>query len=305
MSMTFTQPGYPLASVPNPSDARRYELIWRQQTLVVKKVRQSNLHLGSLQNAQRLADCLQRSPIERVKLDPTLDEATLILWAEACQQAHKTAFLRLPGAAKLPAKRAKLSWQLKCWFDRVAAAILLVLASPILMVISLLILASSSGPVFFHQWRVGKRGQLFKIMKFRTMIVGAENLHHQVMQHQAGRLHKLENDPRLTQLGEWLRRSSLDELPQLVNVLRGEMSLVGPRPWALYDALRVNPLLRQRLNALPGMTGMWQINMRSHQRDLDAVNRCDLDYLSNWSPIQDLKILLLTIPKVLSRFGAY
>jgi lipopolysaccharide/colanic/teichoic acid biosynthesis glycosyltransferase len=287
------------------AELQQYELIWRQQTLIVKRVDHGNLHLVSLQNPDRIVACLQRSPIERVKLDPNFNEATLTLWANAGQQAGKTVFLRLPGAAKLPSRQASLSWRLKCWVDRMAASLLLLLLSPLLMAIALLIMVSDPGPVLFQQWRVGKRGQLFQILKFRTMVVDAAAQHHQVMQHQVNSLHKLENDPRLTPLGGWLRRYSLDELPQLINVLRGEMSLVGPRPWALYDAIRVNPQLRQRLNALPGMTGLWQVMMRSHLRDLDAVNRCDLDYLSNWSALQDFKILLLTIPKVLSRFGAY
>jgi lipopolysaccharide/colanic/teichoic acid biosynthesis glycosyltransferase len=136
------------------------------------------------------------------------------------------------------------------------------------------------------------------------MVTGAELYHHQVMGHQAG-LHKCENDPRVTPIGRWMRKYSLDELPQLFNVLRGEMSLVGPRPWALYDAVRLSPAVRQRLNALPGITGIWQVTGRSHLRDLDAVNRVDLRYMGNWSLRQDFKILLLTVPKVLSGFGAF
>jgi len=129
-------------------------------------------------------------------------------------------------------------------------------------------------------------------------------MHHQVMTDQDG-LHKLENDPRVTSVGRWLRRHSLDELPQLINVLRGEMSLVGPRPWALYDVVRISPDLQQRLNALPGMTGAWQVQARSTQLDISVVNRSDLQYLESWSLRRDFKFLLLTIPKVLSGFGAY
>lgn len=302
--MISIEPTQRLLPVQPTLETLRCGLAWRQNMLVVSKVRQPSQHLGSLQNSQRLAACLQRSPITFVKLDPALGEPSLMLWANACQQAGKTAFLRLPGTSELPHKRAKLTWRLKCLFDRVASALLLLLLSPILAGLALLIVSTSPGPIFFRQWRVGKRGKLFQILKFRTMIEGAERLHHQVMQNQPG-LHKLEHDPRLTPVGYWLRKYSLDELPQLFNVLRGDMSLVGPRPWAIYDAVRVHPTMQHRLNALPGMTGMWQVEMRSHLRDIDAVNRCDLDYLRNWSPLQDLKILLLTIPKVLSGFGAY
>jgi len=302
--MISTEPNFRLLPVQPNSETLLCVLAWRQKALVVKKASQLNHHLGALQNPQRMAECLQRSPITFVKLDPALGEPTLILWAEACKQAGKTAFLRLPGTSDLPHKRAQLTWRLKCLFDRVAAALLLLFLSPLLAGLALLLISLSPGPVFFRQWRVGKRGKLFQILKFRTMIVGAEQLHHQVMQDQPG-LHKLEQDPRLTPIGWWLRKYSLDELPQLFNVLQGDMSLVGPRPWAIYDAVRVKSSTLHRLNALPGMTGMWQVEMRSHLRDIDAVNRCDLDYLRNWSPLQDLKILLLTIPKVLSGFGAY
>lgn len=173
-----------------------------------------------------------------------------------------------------------------------------------MLLVALSIKFNSSGPIFYCQWRVGTRGQLFKIYKFRTMTVDAELKHHEVMKAQEG-LHKVENDPRVTFVGKWLRKYSLDELPQLINVLKGEMSLVGPRPWALYDALRLGKLGQQRLNALPGITGAWQVESRSNQLDLNDVTKCDLEYLYSWSLIQDLKILLLTVPKVISGFGAY
>jgi lipopolysaccharide/colanic/teichoic acid biosynthesis glycosyltransferase len=299
--MTFisSQLAQPKKSTPVLSP---YALRWRQQMLLVTRTDEKNNR--SPDDPNRLVGCLRFSPVELVKLDPTLNEATLMLWANACQSTGKAAFLSLPSAPELPHKRAKLTWMVKCLVDRVTAALLLVLLSPLMLGLAALIWTQSPGPILFRQWRVGKRGKLFQIFKFRTMILGAEHLHHQVMQHQTG-LHKLENDPRLMPVARWLRRYSLDELPQLINVLRGEMSLVGPRPWALYDAVRVSPSMLHRLNALPGMTGLWQVEMRSHLRDIDAVNRCDLDYLQNWSPLQDLKILLLTIPKVLMGFGAY
>ena len=132
------------------------------------------------------------------------------------------------------------------------ASVLLLVLSPVFFVLAWLILISSPGSLFFRQWRVGKGGQLFQIIKFRSMTMDAEKNHHQVMGNQAG-LHKHQDDPRVTNLGRWMRRYSLDELPQLINVLRGEMSLVGPRPWALYDALRLGPSAKKRLKALPGI----------------------------------------------------
>jgi lipopolysaccharide/colanic/teichoic acid biosynthesis glycosyltransferase len=204
----------------------------------------------------------------------------------------------------LPKKQQRFKWWLKRIFDWSAALLLLGLLAPIMLIIAGLIWLQSPGPIFFAQWRVGERGKLFRLLKFRTMVVGAEHLHHQIMSGQSG-LHKCENDPRVTAIGRWLRKFSLDELPQLINVLRGEMSLVGPRPWALFDALRLSPNVRHRLSGLPGITGTWQVLARSNLRDLEAATWIDLGYLSNWSIWQDFKILLMTIPKVLLGFGAY
>lgn len=280
-------------------------LMWRQAKLLIKLSQQVNQpYLSLLENGQWLANCLKHSSVHLVRLDPGLGETRLKHWAGACKQANKVTFLKVPSTRELPKKRSLLSWQMKWLLDRVAAALILLILGPILLWLSLLVWADSPGPIFFKQWRVGERGKLFQIFKFRTMVVNAEQMHHQVMGNQTG-LHKREDDPRVTRLGRWMRKYSLDELPQLFNVLRGEMSLVGPRPWALYDAVRISPEGQQRLNALPGITGAWQVGPRSTQLDLDAVNNCDLEYLQNWSLGRDLKILLLTVPRVLIGFGAF
>ncbi len=281
-----------------------YALTWRQNQLLLTLSPQPTPALPALESEQLLADCLQRSPVHLVKLTPEIGEAELALWADACAKVNKAVYLRVPSTSALPKKQNRLRWWLKRLVDWSAAALLLLLVGPLMLVLSLLILIQSPGPIFFSQWRVGERGKLFRILKFRTMVTGAELFHHQVMGNQSG-LHKREDDPRVTPIGRWMRQYSLDELPQLLNVLRGEMSLVGPRPWALYDAVRLSPAVQHRLNALPGITGIWQVTGRSHLRDLDAVNKVDLRYLDDWSLRQDFKILLLTVPKVLSGFGAF
>jgi lipopolysaccharide/colanic/teichoic acid biosynthesis glycosyltransferase len=290
---------------PSLNRLSRYNLKWRQKQLLVKLNRDLKApYLPPLTEQAWLSECLQRSPVQLVKLPLELSETELKFWADACANGGKSVFLKLPSTAALPKKRNRVKWWIKRLSEWAIAALLLTLLSPLMLLLSWLIVTTSPGPILFHQWRVGERGKLFRIYKFRTMVTGAEQLHHQVMGNQAG-LHKLEDDPRITPLGAWMRRYSLDELPQLINVVRGEMSLVGPRPWALYDALRLSPSVRHRLNALPGITGIWQITRRATLRDLDAVNRIDLGYLGAWSFRQDLKILLLTIPKVLTGFGAY
>lgn len=283
-----------------------YSLLWRQRKLIVSLSPdlQSGFSLPAFSRNDWLTDCLQRSLIRLVKLDLSLGETNLKTWADACHKANKVAYVRLPATSQLPQKQHPINWRLKRIFDWLIAALLLVLLSPVMVWVALLITVFSPGPIFFYQWRVGERGKLFKIIKFRTMDIGAEQLHHQVMGPQEG-LHKLKDDPRITVLGRWIRRYSLDELPQLFNVLRGEMSLVGPRPWALYDVVRISPDLQHRLNALPGITGAWQVEARATMRDLSTVNRGDLRYLHGWSLWKDFRFLLLTIPKVIAGFGAY
>jgi lipopolysaccharide/colanic/teichoic acid biosynthesis glycosyltransferase len=282
-------------------------LRWRQrQLLVLSESRLDPLAASiceKLQNQQYLTECLTRSPVKLVRLDPGLGESLLKHWANAGAQAHKAVFLWLPSTWDLP-QRKKVQWGIKRFLDIGAAVALLLMLSPVMLLIALLVHQSSPGSIFFRQWRVGERGKLFQIMKFRTMVVNAEQLHWQVMGGQKG-LHKCVDDPRVTPIGHWLRTLSLDELPQLLNVLRGEMSLVGPRPWALYDALRIGPDYQHRMNAMPGITGAWQVEARSNLLDLNAVSRKDLEYLHNWSLWGDLKLLLLTVPRVLAGFGAY
>lgn len=290
---------------PSLSPASGFSLRWRQKQLLVKQSRELKTpYLPPLSEPQWLSDCLQRSPVNLIKLPADLSEMEMELWANAAADAGKTVFLQVPSMAALPKKRTRIKWWVKRSIEWLIAAILLLLLSPIMLVLSVLIAQTSPGPILFSQWRVGERGRLFRIFKFRTMVVGAEQLHHKVMGDQVG-LHKLEDDPRITPIGRWMRKYSLDELPQLLNVLRGDMSLVGPRPWALYDAVRLSPDVRHRLNALPGITGIWQITRRATLRDIDAVTRIDLGYLGAWSFREDLRILLLTIPKVISGFGAY
>jgi lipopolysaccharide/colanic/teichoic acid biosynthesis glycosyltransferase len=257
----------------------------------------------SVVGASSLVQAIQEPSVQQLYLDTALPEQALRSLADVGKQLNKPVFLSLPLECALPSQRKPLKWTIKRLLDWFAALLILLVLSPVLCGIALLVILLSPGPIFFKQWRVGEQGKLFQIYKFRTMIVDAEKLHSQVMGDQAG-LHKLENDPRVTSLGRWMRKYSLDELPQLLNVLRGEMSLVGPRPWALYDAVRIKPGGQHRLNALPGVTGAWQVQARSTLLELDAVNACDLEYLSNWSLVQDFRLLFLTLPRVLRGFGA-
>ncbi len=281
------------------------DLKWRRKNLLVKKLSDNAKQcFPALTRKMWIESCLRNSWIKRVCVDKAVGEQGIKLWADACHQASKPVFMRISSNSTLPSSLKSKCWRIKRVLDWSAAAAILTLISPLMVLIILSIKLFTPGPIFYCQWRVGKRGKLFRMYKFRTMVCDAEQKHHELMVNQNG-LHKLENDPRVTVIGKWLRKYSLDELPQLFNVLRGEMSLVGPRPWALYDALRLGNQGEARLNALPGITGAWQVGGRSNQLDLEAVTKWDLDYLASWSLVKDLKILLLTVPKVLSGFGAY
>jgi lipopolysaccharide/colanic/teichoic acid biosynthesis glycosyltransferase len=281
------------------------DLRWRQEKIWVSLADDTtDFVLPALADDAWFRACVTKSKARAVCIDPELGQAAIHAWARACQEAKKPIYLRIPSTLALPQKRPSVAWWAKRLCDFTAALLLLVLLSPLMAVLAGLIYLQDGGPIFFTQWRVGRRGKLFKVIKFRSMTVDAEKLHHLVMGNQTG-LHKLKQDPRVTPLGRHMRKYSLDEFPQLFNVLLGQMSLVGPRPWALYDAVQIAPELRHRLNALPGITGAWQVTARSHNCDLTSVNRMDLDYLQRWTFRADLKFLLLTVPKVLVGFGAY
>ena len=191
-------------------------------------------------------------------------------------------------------------------FDRLAALTLLVLLAPVLLTVALCVRATSAGPVLFRQVRVGRDGREFRIFKFRSMYVSAEarlaELRH--LNEHDGVLFKIRDDPRVTPVGWWLRRFSLDELPQLFNVVSGQMSLVGPRPPLPAEVAAYADDVRRRLAVKPGMTGLWQVSGRSDLSWEDAV-RLDLRYVENWSLSLDLVILLRTMTAVVRSSGAY
>jgi len=201
------------------------------------------------------------------------------------------------------------SWQMlaKLLLDFFGALALLLVTAPLLLFCALLVKLTSPGPVLFKQQRSGLNGQPFTIYKFRTMTTNAEQFKHELaaMNEMTGPVFKLTNDPRVTTAGKWLRKYSLDELPQLFNVLRGEMSLVGPRPLPVDEVKRFNDLAhRRRLSVKPGLTCLWQVSGRNQISDFKEWVRLDLEYIDNWSIWLDLLILLRTIPAVFAATGA-
>jgi exopolysaccharide biosynthesis polyprenyl glycosylphosphotransferase len=192
---------------------------------------------------------------------------------------------------------------LKRSFDMAVATLCLVVMAPLLVFFAVVIKLDSPGPVLFRQTRVGRVGRRFRILKFRTMIEQADQ-HRAELEYlnEAKGLFKIADDPRVTKFGRWLRRLSLDEMPQLLNVLKGDMSIVGPRPLAIEDDERVVGWHRRRLDITPGITGHWQV-LGSSRIPLDEMVAIDYLYVANWSLWTDLKYLLRTVPHVLGRRG--
>jgi exopolysaccharide biosynthesis polyprenyl glycosylphosphotransferase len=191
-------------------------------------------------------------------------------------------------------------------FDRVGAAVALMFLLPVFIGVALAIKFTSPGPVFFRQARVGRRGRTFQVMKFRSMVKDAEARRDELLadNEHDGVLFKIRDDPRVTRVGRWLRRFSIDELPQLINVVRGDMSLVGPRPPLPNEVEQYGDDVIRRLLVKPGMTGLWQVSGRADLRWEESV-ALDLYYVENWSPSFDLAILWKTVNTVLLGRGAY
>jgi exopolysaccharide biosynthesis polyprenyl glycosylphosphotransferase len=199
-----------------------------------------------------------------------------------------------------------VAWALKRSFDVVVAGLLALLLLPLWLVVALAIVLDSRGPILYVDRRVGVGEREFGMLKFRTMAVdaAAQQAELERANEASGALFKIRDDPRVTRVGRVLRRLSIDELPQIANVLRGEMSLVGPRPLPLRDHALLEEWHKARYNVLPGMTGLWQISGRSGL-EFDDLVRLDFTYIENWSVWSDVSIIVRTIPAVITGRGAY
>jgi len=211
---------------------------------------------------------------------------------------------------------AGLQGLIKRSLDLLLSGSALLILSPALAVISLLVRKSSPGPIFFVQERIGKNGVPFDFYKFRTMVHNSDDAIHRQFaamfihggaeseKKDSGKVFKMTNDPRVTAIGRWLRKTSLDELPQLWNILMGEMTLVGPRPPIAYELDHYQPWHHERLRVTPGLTGLWQVSGRSNV-PFEEMVRLDLHYINSWSVGEDVRIMLKTIPVVLRGSGGY
>jgi exopolysaccharide biosynthesis polyprenyl glycosylphosphotransferase len=237
-----------------------------------------------------------------------LDYGSSIAEAIPHRLVHRPPRIQLVRAEPTQARCNAAGEIVKRALDVVAATILAAVLLPLMLVIAALIKLDSPGPVLFRQVRAGRSGRPFRMCKFRTMTANADAAKQALRHLNASgdpRLFKIPNDPRITRIGSLLRRASLDELPQLWNIIRGDMSLVGPRPFFVEDLATYETHHFRRLEVRPGLTGLWQVNGRSAVTDFEEVVRLDTQYVDNRSIWLDTLILLRTLPAVLRRSGAY
>lgn len=219
-------------------------------------------------------------------------------------RAHSKTFAGFPSIEFSSVPNNRLSIHLKKLMDKTGALVGLIMSAPLLALVSLLIKLDSPGPVLFKQMRTGINGHSFELWKFRTMTVNAEERKRELenLNEMSGPVFKIAKDPRVTKLGRFLRKYSIDELPQLFNVLRGEMSLVGPRPPLPSEVAKFDPWHYRKLSVKPGLTCLWQTNGRNNI-DFEEWMKLDLKYIDNWSLWEDAKIIARTIPTVLKGSG--
>jgi exopolysaccharide biosynthesis polyprenyl glycosylphosphotransferase len=279
----------------------------------------------ALGNTSHLSDLLREHGVDEVIITlPSQEHRQIMRLTEYCLQAgvrplivpdvyqmslSRVAVEDVAGIPMLSPHEIRLSpWAraFKRMVDVLGAGIGLLVLSPFLLLIAVLIRLDSPGPPLYRQIRVGRDGRLFSVVKFRSMIRDADQHKEEILHlnEAAGPMFKIRDDPRLTRMGRFLRRISLDELPQLWNVLRGDMSLVGPRPALPEEVADYTAWQRRRLSTSPGMTGLWQVSGRS-DIPFDEMVLLDIYYIENWSPLLDATILVRTVPKVLLGTGAY
>jgi exopolysaccharide biosynthesis polyprenyl glycosylphosphotransferase len=228
------------------------------------------------------------------------------LFPQKLARSHPSDFNGLPIVTLDSTPRFSWRTEAKRIIDLAGATLLLLFTAPILLLAAIAIKLNSAGPVFFIQERVGLNKRRFRMIKFRTMSVDAESRMKEIehLNEKTGPIFKIRNDPRITRVGRWLRKTSVDELPQLINVLLGDMSIVGPRPLSLRDALRMElAWQRRRFSVKPGLTCLWQVSGRSNL-SFEQWMQLDLEYIDHWSLGLDVSILLRTIPAIVLARGA-
>ncbi|MUH00042.1 sugar transferase [Scytonema sp. UIC 10036] len=260
---------YTVKQQPQDNPPQYCTIQWRRNQLLVMPPGQvKQPYMPSLHQKHLLVECLKATPATLVRIDPKLGEARLQFWADACQAADLPIFLRIPSTDSQPKISSSLQGALKRLSNWLVALIFLIAFAPLILGLVSLMYLHSKGPIFSCQWHIGERGRLFKVIKFRTTVTSQKAFEEDAVYQNS--LGDRKDKEELTVLGRWMRKYGLDNLPQLLNVLRGEMSLTGPRCWSLKDAVRLNFEAQRHLNRLPGIMGLWEVEAESDLLHLDS-----------------------------------
>jgi len=306
----------------------RYTNFIEKTSIQIKIARYIKYDNESLNTKESFAKLLMDTQIEEVQFVHTLNGGNLDIkrYLDICDSMGVTTRIILDSFDLSISKRYvhsigtypvityhsvsldKFQLFIKSVIDVVGAAVGVLLLAPVFITTAIAIKLDSPGPVIFKQKRVGAHGKEFFIYKFRSMCADADNKKRELMDqnnHKDGYMFKIADDPRITRVGRFIRRSSIDELPQLINVLKRDMSLVGTRPPTLDEVEKYNPDHWRRISIQPGITGMWQVNGRNRIMDFEDVVKLDKKYIDEWSVLLDIKLLIKTVKAVLSASGAY
>lgn len=243
-------------------------LLWRQNKLLVLQPDASKPHYGLPALAQKdwFRNCLRHSKARAVVIDPALGTEVIYRWAVACAAVQKPIFLRLPTMHTLPHKQRSLTWKFKCVVERLLSLVLLVGLSPLIITFAVLLRLQDGGAAVSHQLCVGQRGRVFAMAQFRRESV---------------------KTGQITRLGRFLEVSRLDRLPRLVNVIKGEMTLIGTKPWAIQDVVNIPSKYHPCLKAMPGIVGTRPLGLSINKVDIPRIVQGELSYLKNWSLWRD------------------
>jgi lipopolysaccharide/colanic/teichoic acid biosynthesis glycosyltransferase len=243
-------------------------LIWRQNKLWVLPEETSKPHLAlpALAQPEWFRACLKRSKAKAVVIDPSLGSEVIRFWAEACEQVKKPLFLRLPAMVSLPEKKKVWAWRTKCVFERIVGFGLLLLFCPLLLVFTTLLRLQDGGAAVTYEFCVGKRGRIFSMAQFRRASI---------------------TTGQVTRLGGFLEVSRLDRLPRLANLVKGEMTLIGTKPWTIQDLVNIPPEYRPCLKAMPGLVGTRPLGLTIRKVDIPYIVQGEWSYLKNWSLWRD------------------
>lgn len=243
---------------------------WRQGQLLVKQPGQLKQPLLTpLENQEYLLKCLKHSPVNLVRIDPVLGEAKVKLWADACEQAAKPIFLRVPSTAGRRKSNTFIVQMLKRGIEWLIALILLVFLAPIVLGIMAVMRLNSKESLFEREWHIGERGRLFRLFKFRTNRINASVVDGELIDYQEN-LNKFGGRYKLISLEKWVGKHGLENLPQLFNVLRGEINLFGSRCWTVEEAVRLNSQQQEKLSRLPGIIALWEVEPEPNLLHLDS-----------------------------------